>query len=116
VDARLLGELGPGKFVVGVFLRFPGVRYLDALTNRQVEPGDGPLDSYCRRFCLRSSSCSSCLLGFVFAPDWTPARCAASATWLWPRGVSPPSSARRGIGAVLILRGVLNADVAQAAG
>jgi len=109
---RLLGR-GSARvtFVVGVVLSFPGVSYLDALDHIvKLDPGTVPSILLVVGFCLLQLLLLELpLLGFVFAPDWTPGAVRRFRAWLARRGRLAAIIGATVIGAVLILRGVLNA-------
>src|SRR4051794_34574416 len=86
---RLLGR-GSARvtFVVGAVLSFPGVSYLDALDHIvHLDPGTVPSILLVVGFCLFQLLLLELpLLGFVFAPQWTPGAVRRFRAWLGRHG------------------------------
>jgi hypothetical protein len=107
---RMLGR-GSAKvaFAVGALLSFPGASYLVAL-NRLVhlDPGTGATIFLVVLFCLiQAIFLELPLIGYALSPERTEERVAAFRDWLARRGRETAAKAAIVIGALLLLRGLL---------
>lgn len=107
---RMLGR-GSAKvaFAVGAVLSFPGASYLVAL-NRLVhlDPGAGATVFLVVLFCLvQAVFLELPLIGYALSPERTEERVAAFRDWLARRGRRTAAGVALVIGALLLLRGLL---------
>jgi hypothetical protein len=107
---RMLGR-GSAKvaFAVGALLSFPGASYLVAL-NRLVhlDPGGGATVALVVLFCLiQALFLELPLIGYALSPERTEVRVAAFRDWLARKGRQTAAAGALVIGALLLLRGVL---------
>lgn len=107
---RMLGR-GSAKvaFAVGALLSFPGASYLVAL-NRLVhlDPGTGATIFLVVLFCLiQAIFLELPLIGYALSPERTEERVAAFRDWLARRGRQTAATGALAIGALLLLRGLL---------
>ena len=107
---RMLGR-GSAKvaFVVGALLSFPGASYLVAL-NRLVhlDPGTGATIFLVVLFCvIQALFLELPLIGYALSPERTEARVASFRDWLARKGRQTAAAGALAIGALLLLRGVL---------
>ena len=107
---RLLGRGSPKiAFAVGAVLSFPGASYLVAL-NRLVhlDPGAGATVFLVVLFCLiQAAFLELPLIGYALSPERTEERVAAFRDWLARRGRRTAAAGALAIGALLLLRGLL---------
>lgn len=107
---RLLGRGSPTiAFAVGAVLSFPGASYLVAL-NRLVhlDPGAGATVFLVVLFCLiQAIFLELPLIGYALSPERTEERVAAFRDWLARRGRQTAAAVALAIGALLLLRGLL---------
>lgn len=107
---RLLGRGSPKiAFAVGAVLSFPGASYLVAL-NRLVhlDPGTGATVFLVVLFCLiQAVFLELPLIGYALSPERTEERVAAFRDWLARRGRQTAATGALVIGALLLLRGLL---------
>jgi hypothetical protein len=107
---RMLGR-GSAKiaFAIGAVLSFPGASYLVAL-NRLVhlDPGTGATVFLVVLFCLiQAIFLELPLVGYAFSPERTEERVAAFRDWLARKGRQTAATGAVVIGALLLLRGLL---------
>ena len=107
---RLLGRGSPKiAFAVGAVLSFPGASYLVAL-NRLVhlDPGTGATIFLVVLFCLiQAIFLELPLIGYALSPERTEERVAAFRDWLARKGRRTAAAGALAIGALLLLRGLL---------
>jgi hypothetical protein len=107
---RLLGRGSPTvAFAVGAVLSFPGASYLVAL-NRLVhlDPGTGATVFLVVLFCLvQAAFLELPLIGYALSPQRTEQRVAAFRDWLARKGRRTAATGALVIGALLLLRGLL---------
>lgn len=107
---RMLGRGSPAvAFAVGALLSFPGASYLVAL-NRLVhlDPGAGATVFLVVLFCLiQALFLELPLIGYALSPQRTEERVAAFRDWLARRGRQTAAAGALLIGALLLLRGLL---------
>lgn len=107
---RMLGR-GSAKvaFAVGALLSFPGASYLVAL-NRLVhlDPGTGATVFLVVLFCvIQAVFLELPLIGYALSPERTEERVAAFRDWLSRKGRQTAATGALAIGALLLLRGLL---------
>lgn len=107
---RMLGR-GSAKvaFAVGAVLSFPGASYLVAL-NRLVhlDPGAGATVFLVFFFCvIQAVFLELPLIGYALSPERTEERVAAFRDWLARKGRQTAAAGALAIGALLLLRGLL---------
>jgi hypothetical protein len=107
---RMLGR-GSAKvaFAVGALLSFPGASYLVAL-NRLVhlDPGTGATVFLVLLFCVvQAIFLELPLIGYALSPERTEERVAAFRDWLARKGRQTAATGALVIGALLLLRGLL---------
>lgn len=107
---RMLGRGSPKiAFAVGAVLSFPGASYLVAL-NRLVhlDPGTGPTIFLVVLFCvIQAVFLELPLVGYALSPQRTEEKVAAFRDWLARRGRRTVAAGALVIGALLLLRGLL---------
>jgi hypothetical protein len=107
---RMLGRGSPKvAFAVGAVLSFPGASYLVAL-NRLVhlDPGTGETIFLVLLFCLiQAMFLELPLIGYALSPERTEVRVAAFRDWLALKGRRTAAAGALVIGALLLLRGLL---------
>lgn len=107
---RMLGRGSPQvAFAVGALLSFPGASYLVAL-NRLVhfDPGAGATVFLVVLFCvIQALFLELPLIGYAISPARTEERVAAFRDWLARRGRQTAAAGALVIGALLLLRGLL---------
>jgi hypothetical protein len=107
---RLLGRGDPKvTFLVGVVLSFPGVSYLDALGHiHKLNPGTVATVLLVLYFCVAQQLLLELpLLGYVFAPESTQDRVTRFRAWMGRRGRSAAVIGAFGLGAWLLIRGLV---------
>lgn len=107
---RMLGRGSPKiAFAVGAVLSFPGASYLVAL-NRLVhlDPGAGATVFLVVLFCvIQALFLEVPLVGYALSPQRTEERIAAFRDWLARKGRQTAAAGALAIGALLLLRGLL---------
>jgi hypothetical protein len=107
---RMLGR-GSARitFVLGVVLTFPGVSYLAALDRMaKLDASDVEIVLLVVVFCLIQQALLELpLIGFTLAPDWTKDAVSRFRAWLARSGRRTGGYVALGIGALLILRGLI---------
>jgi len=107
---KMLGR-GSAKiaFVVGALLSFPGASYLVALNRlNHLDPGNGATILLVVLFCLiQALFLELPLIGYALSPKRTEQRVAAFRDWLARKGRQTAAAGALVIGALLLLRGVL---------
>lgn len=107
---RMLGR-GSARvtFAVAVVLSFPGVSYLAALDHiATLDPGTAPTVLLVVGFCLvQQLLLEAPLLGYAIAPDWTQDAVTRFRAWLGRSGRRAAVIGAAGIGALLLIRGLI---------
>ncbi|HET7507702.1 MAG TPA: GAP family protein [Solirubrobacterales bacterium] len=107
---RMLGRGSPKvAFAVGALLSFPGASYLVALNRlNHLDPGTGATVFLVVLFCLiQALFLELPLIGYAISPQRTEERVAAFREWLARKGRQTAATAALAIGALLLLRGLL---------
>ena len=107
---RMLGRGSPTiAFAVGAVLSFPGASYLVALNRLgHLDPGTGATIVLVVLFCLiQAVFLELPLIGYAVSPERTEERVAAFRDWLARRGRHTAAAVALAIGALLLLRGLL---------
>ena len=96
-------------FALGVVLTFPGVSYLAALNHiAKLDPGTVPTVLLVVGFCLMQQLLLEApLLGYAIAPDWTQDAVTRFRAWLGRSGRRAAVIGAAGIGALLLIRGLI---------
>jgi hypothetical protein len=108
---RMLGKGDPKvTFLVGAFLSFPGVSYLDALDHiHKLNPGTVPTVLLVIGFCLMQQILLEVpLLGYVFAPEDTQDKVTRFKDWMGRKGRSVAVIGAAALAAWLLIRGLIS--------
>jgi hypothetical protein len=107
---RMLGR-GSARvtFAVGVVLTFPGVSYLTALDRMaKLDAGTAETALLVIGFCLVQQMLLELpLIGYAVAPEWTQSAVEGFRSWLGRNGRRAAAMVAFGVGALLVLRGVV---------